>query len=205
MTINYGDLPTWLASVGTVGALGAALWQIRTERNRRHEQEARDRELARREQARRISCWPGDEGTLRPSDMFGGSSTPIELVNGSDEPVYELVFALVHVEGPGKHRIEAWKDWVSPERPAGPGPPRSTAAILPPGHFRVWVPGENWGRGHDMGLRLGAEVAFRDRDGVSWVRRSRGDLEELDKPPSDYFAQYGLPRGDIFQTPKWVG
>src|ERR1700729_3948884 len=28
----YGDVPTWIASIGTVGALGAALIQINTER-----------------------------------------------------------------------------------------------------------------------------------------------------------------------------
>lgn len=31
--IQLGDLPTWLAALGTVGALGAVLWQISTERS----------------------------------------------------------------------------------------------------------------------------------------------------------------------------
>jgi hypothetical protein len=198
MTIHYGDLPAWLASVGTVGALGAALWQIGTERKRRHEREERDRELARREQARRVSWWPGTEdGAPGPMDPRWGSSTPIELVNGSDEPVYNLVFALVHVQGAGFHGIEDWG------REGAQLPPWSTAAILPPGRWRVWVPGEGWGQG--LALRLGAEVAFLDRDGVSWVRRSGGDLEELAKPPLDYFADFGLHGPHDFQVPEQAG
>ena len=35
MAIQYGDLPTWVASIETVGALGAALRQIGAERTRR--------------------------------------------------------------------------------------------------------------------------------------------------------------------------
>jgi hypothetical protein len=32
MALELGDVPTWLAAVGTVGALAAAFWQIGTER-----------------------------------------------------------------------------------------------------------------------------------------------------------------------------
>jgi len=42
--LNFGDVPTWIASIGTVGALGAALIQINTERTRRYQQEAQKRE-----------------------------------------------------------------------------------------------------------------------------------------------------------------
>ena len=197
--MNYGDLPTWLASIGTVGALGAALWQIGTERKRRLEQEARNRELARREQARRVACWPGADDTPGPMDpWWGGSNTTVELVNGSDEPVYNLVFALVHV-GPasGFHRTEDWGGMEAPLRPW------STAAILPPGRWRVRVPGTGWDQG--LSLRLGAEVAFLDRDGASWIRRSAGPLEELPKPPLDYFADFGLHGPHDLQVPEPIG
>ena len=33
--IQWGDVPTWVAAVGTVGTLASALWQIQTERERR--------------------------------------------------------------------------------------------------------------------------------------------------------------------------
>jgi hypothetical protein len=196
MAIQYGDLPTWLASIGTVGALGAALWQIGTERARRLQQEERDREQAKRAQARRVACWPGEEGTPGPMDPWWGPSTPIELVNGSEEPVYNLVFALVHVQGAGGvRRAEEWKDRVS----EGSDAPWSTAALLPPGHWRVWVPDEGWSGG--MGMRPGAEVAFVDRAGVNWIRRGGGGLEELPKPPIDYFAEYGLHGPYDYQVP----
>jgi len=31
--VNFGDVPKWVAAIGTVGALIAALMQINTERN----------------------------------------------------------------------------------------------------------------------------------------------------------------------------
>ena len=200
MAIQYGDLPTWLASIGTVGALGAALWQIRTERTRRLQQEAHDREDARRAQARRVACWPGEEGTPGPMDPWWGKSTPIEVVNGSNEPVYNLVFALVQLQGAGGvRRIEEWEGRI----PQGQSAPWSTAAILPPGRWRVSVPGEGWSGG--MGMRLGAEIAFVDRAGVNWIRRSSGGLEELPQAPIDYFAQFGLHGPYDLQVPVEPG
>jgi hypothetical protein len=155
MSIQYGDLASWLASVGTVGALGAALWQIGTERTRRLQQEEHDRERDKRAQARRVACWPGEEGTPGPMDPWWGKSTPIELVNGSDEPVYNLVFALVHVQGAGGvRRMEEWKDRM----PQGQGAPWSTAAILPPGRWRVSVRGEGWSGGMGPAPRCGSRL-----------------------------------------------
>lgn len=52
LDLSWGDVPTWLAAVGTVGALIAAFIQISTERRLRH-----DREL--KEQARLISAITG--------------------------------------------------------------------------------------------------------------------------------------------------
>ena len=46
MAVNLGDLPTWFADIGTVGALGAALWQIRTERNLRHKRDQKEQASA---------------------------------------------------------------------------------------------------------------------------------------------------------------
>lgn len=196
MTILYGDLPTWLASIGTVGALAAALWQIRSERTRRLQQEARDRDDAKRDQARRVACWPGEEGIPGPMDPWWGKSTPIELVNGSNEPVYNLVFGLVHVQGAGGvSHLEEWKE----RSPQGQSAPWSTAAILPPGRWRVSVPGQGWSSG--MAMRLGAEVAFVDRAGVNWVRRSGGNLDELPEPPIEYFGRFGLHGPHDYQVP----
>ena len=103
MPVQLGDLPEWLAAVGTVGALGGALWQIRVERNRRLAQDAHDREENRREQARKIACWPGEsEDVPGPMDPWWGTSTPIDLVNGSDQPVYNVVVSIVVGAGCGR-------------------------------------------------------------------------------------------------------
>ena len=42
MTLNYGDVPAWIASVGTVAAISVALFQIRTERKLRQKAERED-------------------------------------------------------------------------------------------------------------------------------------------------------------------
>jgi hypothetical protein len=33
MTLNWGDVPTWVASVGTVAAFGATFWALQVQRN----------------------------------------------------------------------------------------------------------------------------------------------------------------------------
>jgi hypothetical protein len=98
---NFGDVPTWVAAIGTVGALAAALTQIGTERKRRLAQEAADRADHRLTQARLVAAFLGPEetrGRPAPQDVerTGQRSgieerTPIYVVNGSEEPVYEPV------------------------------------------------------------------------------------------------------------------
>ena len=64
-----GNWPEWLAAVGTVGALAAALAQIEVARRRlrtdRKEQLARER----RAQAELVSAWIGDVRTSNDFDM----------------------------------------------------------------------------------------------------------------------------------------
>jgi hypothetical protein len=87
----WGDIPTWVAGAGTVGALFVAFYQIGQERKRRIAQEAEDRQERRLAQARLIAAWPG-----------------IQLVNGSAEPVYSLFACLVFIQGAAPHTIEDW-------------------------------------------------------------------------------------------------
>lgn len=94
--MNFGDLPTWVAAIGTVGALVAALIQINVERSRRHAQEANDRAERRLAQARLVAAFLGSEetrGRPGPGDTDlprrrsgDGERTPIYVVNGSTEP-----------------------------------------------------------------------------------------------------------------------
>lgn len=158
--IHLGDLPTWLAAVGTVGALGAAFWQIGAERRRRHEREAQEHEERHRAQARLIAAvlGPEEHGGIgsRASDRTG-----IELINGSPEPVYRLLVAIVRIQGAGyPSSIESWLEREEEEREKRQHwtkedygkywplltVPITTASILPSGRYRVWLQGI-WGRG----------------------------------------------------------
>jgi len=95
--IQLGDLPAWFAALGTVGTLGAALWQISAERQRRHEREAQERQERHRAQARLIAA-VYDPEEYAESRNAEGNRTGIELINGSPEPVYRLV-AIVNIQG----------------------------------------------------------------------------------------------------------
>ena len=69
MTLNYGDVPAWIASIGTVAAFSVALIQIRTERNLRQQADDQDRKERHRAQARLISAMPGP---TEPEEGLGG-------------------------------------------------------------------------------------------------------------------------------------
>jgi hypothetical protein len=100
--VNWGDVPTWVAAIGTVGAFVAAFIQIGTERRRRLAREQQDRLDARRAQARLVSAvlGPIERPVPEPAlSQVGGSAfdrlaygrTGVDLLNSSQEPVYRLV------------------------------------------------------------------------------------------------------------------
>lgn len=180
MWANWGDVPTWIASLGTVGALTAAVWQIGNERQRRITLESELRQEQRRSQARNIAAWLGAAETHSPPKPF-----PIRLVNGSLEPVYRVFVCAVFIQGAAPMTTEAWLKLPSKHYAA----PVVMVPILPPGKWVVQLD-----RYMDSPLqgRLGAEVAFSDRSGVSWVRRAMGELEELPTNPVEYYSSMGL-------------
>jgi hypothetical protein len=189
--LAWGDVATWVAAVGTVGTLGAALGQIEIERRRRARQEQEDRRERHRSQARLIAGWAG------PGEPeYGGSglgATPIYMLNSSREPVYNVVATIVLVQGAAPPTGEEWQRLFTQRQQQDPTDwmrvPTTTATILPPGRWRVWIPGSSW-----TGLmagRAGAEVAFTDSGGSHWVRRGTGELEELELPPFQHFGLHG--------------
>jgi hypothetical protein len=207
--LHLGDFPTWVAAVGTVGALVAALIQINTERERRHALEARDAQERHLAQARLISAFLGVEETrgrpgpaqaqpAEPQNPWAGR-TAIYLVNGSDEPVYEPVVGLVAIQGAAPRRMEDWFR-ARESNPNLLGVPVTTASVLPPGQSRVWIQGAGWSQ-HLSG-RSGAEVAFTDRAGSHWIRHANGRLEELATSPFDHFGSVGLTAPYELQTPE---
>ncbi len=203
--LNFGDVPTWVAAIGTAGAFYAALFQINTERSRRH---AEDR-LA---QPRLISAFLGAEETRgRPepgdADSRGRRSgeerrTPIYLLNSSGEPVYSPVIGLVAIQGAAPRTMEQWLEARSRWQPGESHRqiPVTTASILPPGKYRVWIQGTGWSA-HLSG-RSSAEIAFTDRSGIHWIRRASGELVPLPEDPHKYFSDRGLGRPYELQTPE---
>jgi hypothetical protein len=213
--VQWGDLPTWVAAIGTVGAFAAAFIQIGTERHERLARQEQDRLEARRAQARLISAvlgpveHPDPEPDLDKSDIgdknvarlhFG--RTAIDLLNTSQEPVYALVAGIVFIQGAGAPRTIK-EDLQLRQRGVGVGPQScTTVSLLPPGKHRVWVRGDR--HGGVLSGRLAAEVAFTDRDGVHWVRHATGPLEELPEAPLDYYRRYNLYGPHELQTPEPV-
>ena len=184
-----------IASIGTVGALTVALIQIRTERQYRLKAAAEGTRERHEEQARLISAFVGavEFADYGPDNEH----TWVNLVNGSDEPVYRLVVAIVFIQGTAPDTTERWLDeWVKdhPERAR----PLTTLGILPPGRSRVSIQGR-WTGG--LGGRSGAEIAFTDRAGSHWIRRATGKLEELPLEPLEYFKHWGLFGPHDLQTP----
>ncbi len=208
--MHLGDLPTWVAAIGTVGALVAALIQINTERRRRLANEASERAERRVSQARLVAAFLGPEETRgRPAHIDADRSrpseegrTPIYVVNSSEEPVYEPVVGLAAIQGAAPRTIEQWLE--TRENAVEQGRqlqvPVTTVSILPPGKSVIWVQGSGWSQ-HLSG-RSGAEIAFTDRAGLHWIRRASGQVTELSENPFQYFASYGLKAPYELQTPE---
>ena len=203
MSIHLGDLPTWLAAIGTVGALAAALWQIRNERVLRLKRERQDEQDRHREQARLVAAVMGPEEPSADHDYALGR-TAVDLVNSSPEPVYRLVVAIVAIQGTVPSTIEGWLEWNRGPDHLGrpPGLPLTTASILPSGTHRVWIRGTGWTR--VLSGRPSAEVAFTDRAGSYWIRRANGQLEELPEDPIDHYAKLGMHGPWDLQTPERI-
>ncbi len=197
--VNWGDVPTWVAGIGTVGTLGAALWQIRNERNRRlaaDEQLRRERHV---EQARMIAAYLGEEERERGVDDGVTGRTSFYLANNSAEPVYSVLVGSVFLQGTGPRVLEDVIKLHSREQRRGPV---TTVSILPGGLYRVWVRGTGWQR--VLSGRGAVEVAFTDAAGAHWIRRASGRLEELPEPILDYFGKLGHHPPFEFQTPERV-
>jgi hypothetical protein len=190
MSIQFGDIPTWVAAIGTVGALGAAMWQISNERRRRIAQETQDRTERHQSQARLVAAWIGEIESATEDSDYDNGRTAVELLNGSAEPIYSLVAGLVYIQGAAPKSIEAWFNLKKRSEPdTQVSPPILLLSILPPGRWRIWIPASGWGI---TGGRIGAEVAFTDRAGAHWVRRATGELEELSAPPFKHFEEQGM-------------
>lgn len=194
MLVDFGDLPTWIASIGTVGALFLALRQIQTERQRRLDQEQKERDERHRYEAQLISA--AIIPALQAPDSDHPPSVDICVINNSNTPVYRLVVGIVYIEsGTGPATLE---QTLHRGQKTGQSAPVSKAGIAPSGNSRIRI-GET---GSDISTgQTGAEVAFTNSEG-HWIRRATGELEELHREPFEYFKEYGLGEAYRLRAPE---
>jgi hypothetical protein len=203
MAVNWGDVPTWVAGIGTVGTLAAALWQIRNERQRRLTSDKQLRVERHLEQARLVAAYMGEEEKPEEearSPAADEGRTAFYLANNSPEPVYSVVVGMVFAQGAGPRTLEEMID-LNQKQYSRPGPV-TTVSILPGGLYRVWIAGTGWHR--ILGGRAGVDLAFTDRTGAHWIRRATGQLDELAKPPLEYLQAWDFYGPHDFQTPERV-
>ncbi|WP_457095185.1 hypothetical protein [Mycobacteroides abscessus] len=177
--MDWGDVPTWLASFGTVTALFVALWALRNEVAQRRADEVNRIDKENKRQAELISVWI--DGPLRSEESpFGGPDygygVMLGLVNASPGVVYHLQIDVEWI------RLPHWQD---PEPDPLQQSPHTLGyvATLPPGTYRVPFPmnpdipnpdqltpesvriwfiderSQHWGR-EDYHLNLNADPSF---------------------------------------------
>lgn len=217
--IPFATLIASIGSLATAGAFIVAFFVLRMQIQ--SQQEAR-RERH-RDHSRLISAVLGPEETRgRPDPQDGpvqrntSGRTSIYLINGSGEPAYDPVAGIVAIQGAAPRTMEQWlsrresqleerrraarQNAPDSEIPSLSPIPITTASILPPGKSKIWIDGDGWSR-HLSG-RSSVEIAFTDRAGNHWVRRSSGELEEISDAPRKYFEKYGLFGPYDLQTPE---
>jgi hypothetical protein len=176
--IQWGDVATWVASVGTVAAVSVALWEVL--RQRRIENR-RDR----RAHAESISAWIAEERL--PDDIETPGGTSVELENASQHLAYDVVVFQVYIQGAGPTTGEDWGKILNqrqkPTNPRYPESPFAVLGVLQPGRS---VADLDW-LSSTMQGRLAVELAFTDRAGRHWIRRSTGELAEISQSPIDHY------------------
>jgi len=176
--VQWGDAPTWLAAIGTIGAVVVALWVSLGESRRR----ARADE---RRQAELITAWVSSRGGL----ISGGIDKPgifVRVANASNQAAYRLIVSSCDATRQG-------------DRPQGrsPGDWRTFISELPPGEIGVFVEWEP-----QMSSRPAVEIAFQDSAGRTWKRDYQGALEQL---KGDHVKHYGLGEPVGWKPPEREG
>jgi len=164
---RWGDYPTWLAAVGTIGAVFAAVIIAgRDARDRRRERE--------QQQADQMTAW---------LDQIGGPTTAglvlpvIAIINGSQQLAYRVIASLVPVRGAIS---EDFRQKIGREAEAF----RTFKGELPPGRTNLEVQYPGGG----MQIRFAVELAFRDAAGRSWVRSADGVLKRIKVEPAEHYG-----------------
>jgi hypothetical protein len=186
--VHWGDVATWVASVGTVAAVSTALWQVWSQRRK----ELRN---AFHEQAESISAWYSGDYRIETTSGLVVDGVAINLSNGSLQLVYEVVVFLVFVQGAAPRTGEEWAVEHLAEKRRGA---HVVLASVPPGLSSVKV---RWTGDSVRQGRFGAEIGFTDRKGTHWIRRATGELIQI---PSTAIEHYRLGRPVDYRVPMPV-
>jgi hypothetical protein len=162
--VQWGDVPTWIGAVATVGALAGAAVAAGIAYRLYRIESTRDQEAAnerRRAQATRISGWHGL--TTYREDLPGPKSRQFwkaTVRNASDLPVYD---------GRVEFRKTATQDGAPP---VGAVPSHKDIRVLPPGTEQL--------DGPDGDSDYSVALRYRDAAGVVWYRDAQGFLTEVE-------------------------
>ena len=162
-SLDWGDVPTWIAALSTVGALvaaivaGRAAWRLLGLEATRDRNAFADKKTV---QASRVSAWAKWERSAEGAE----SDYDIPLLsvrNASDLPVYAVLLEL----------FNSRDQLVSTER----------VDVLPPTDGPIDLPhvvsdAEHSALQGDYGSKLQVKITFRDASGRTWVRQVDGLL-----------------------------
>jgi hypothetical protein len=162
-SVQWGNIPEWLAGVGTVCAFGVTYLLLRSQVAAQRLVEAKREEEVNhrlREQARLISASLASSlpPTPRDDDRL---VVPVEVRNRSDEPIYNVI-------------LEMRSSW---DRDAQPIYYTLTAV----------APDSTRNLSFQALVRMNVEepplaIAFTDTAGLHWLRQPLGQLERLAEP-----------------------
>ena len=166
MSSIWGDIPTWLTAIGTIGAVAVSLSLATREDRRRVQRE-------RRQQAELVTAWLGEEVPGGEHDLY----QVVVIRNASTQSVYQVIASLVSIQGafrqtavPDRESRTKRGQVIRFQRTVGQVPPREYETRIQSG-------------GHGMHLKLGVEIAFQDAAGVYWLRHGDGRLKEVHEDP----------------------
>jgi hypothetical protein len=182
LNMQWGTPFDAFAAVGTVGALGVALWVFfHSERVRRSDE--------RSEQAELITGWLADHYTsdwsnLNTTDHDVHHSIGLTLSNVSEIVVYDVlvVVTCAHVDPPFEC-VDGWDHKFIPDpcefQPLSDRLARARFAVLRSGQWEMHIL-----LAHASVKAVDLDIFFRDHRGVYWRRSMRGGLTEVTIPRS---------------------
>lgn len=165
--MSWGDIPSWVAAVGTVGAFAVSLWLLYLTVADR----AEERSYKRSEQARRIHiATPWAASASGEKFNWLNATYMVNLTNNSDEPIHDVMLRLDVT--PAEHISVNYPTYNEQRRPS-----------LAAGEFIevVLTTRQQWLQGADEALQVTplASATFTDGASITWTRGGDQRLHEI--------------------------